>query len=58
MLFLEDHIQAVLPWLQAGATSCDAMVSCISATEVVKLTQDGPLRHAGEAERPDGALKR
>jgi magnesium chelatase subunit H len=39
MLFLDDHIRAVLPALQARRESCDAMVACLSAPEVVKLTR-------------------
>lgn len=41
MLFIEEHIQAVLPALQARRTSCDAMVVCMSATEVSRLTRIG-----------------
>jgi len=41
MLFMEDHIQAVLPALEARRTSCDAMVGCISASEIVRLTRLG-----------------
>ncbi len=44
MLFMEDHIQAVLPQLQARRESCDAMVACMSAPEVTKLTRMGRLR--------------
>ena len=41
MLFVEEHIQAVLPDLQARRDHCDAMVGCISAGEIVKLTRLG-----------------
>ena len=34
MLFMEDHIRAVLPALQARRDHCDAMVCCMSAGEV------------------------
>jgi magnesium chelatase subunit H len=44
MLFMEDHIQAVLPALQARREACDAMVGAMCAGEVVKLTKLGPLR--------------
>ena len=44
MLFMEDHIQAVLPALQARREACDAMVGAMCASEVVKLTKLGPLR--------------
>ena len=45
MLFMEDHIRAVLPALPARREHCDAMVCCMSAGEVVKLTRIGKLRH-------------
>lgn len=44
MLFMEEHIRAVLPALQARRESCDAMVACMSAPEVVRLTRIGKLR--------------
>ncbi len=44
MLFLEDHIRAVLPQLTARQNQCDAMVGLMSAGEVVKLTRMGDYR--------------
>ena len=41
MMFMEDHIQAVLPALTARRDACDAMVVCMSAGEVMKLTRVG-----------------
>ncbi len=41
MLFMEDHFQPVLPALNARRDHCDAMVSCMSAAEVMKLTRIG-----------------
>lgn len=41
MLFMENHINAVLPALTARSSECDAMAGCLSATEVVKLTRLG-----------------
>lgn len=41
MLFMDDHIRAVLPALQARRETCDAMVGCIAASEIVKLTRLG-----------------
>jgi magnesium chelatase subunit H len=41
MLFMEDHIQCVLPALQARRDTCDAMVVAMSAGEVAKLTRMG-----------------
>lgn len=39
MLFLDDHIKAVLGDLQARQEHCDAILGCMSATEVVTLTR-------------------
>ncbi|MEM1317181.1 MAG: DUF3479 domain-containing protein, partial [Pseudomonadota bacterium] len=41
MLFLEDHIKAILPDLEARRDHCDAMVGLMSAQEVAKLTRLG-----------------
>jgi len=41
MLFLEDHIQAVLPALEARRDACDAMIGLMSGSEIVKLTRMG-----------------
>ena len=41
MLFLDEQIAAVMDALQARRDSCDAMVCCMSAPEVVKLTRLG-----------------
>jgi magnesium chelatase subunit H len=52
MLFMEEHIQAVLPALQARRDDCDAMVACMSAPEVTKLTRLGNYR----MDRPESGL--
>ena len=44
MLFLEDHIRAVMPALEARRDDCDAIVGLMSAGEVVKLTRMGDYR--------------
>jgi magnesium chelatase subunit H len=41
MLFMEDHLRAVVPALQARRESCDAMVVCMSSGEAAKLTRMG-----------------
>lgn len=41
MLFLDEHIRAVLPDLEARRAHCDAMVCCLSAGEVLRLTRMG-----------------
>ena len=58
MLFLEEHIQAVLPALVARRPHCDAMLGLLSAGEVVKLTRLGRFDMAGEAKGPMALLKR
>jgi magnesium chelatase subunit H len=58
MLFLEDHIRAVLPALAARRDSCDAMLCCMSAGEVMRLTRLGRFNMAGEARGALAMLKR
>ena len=49
MLFLDDHIRAVMPALVARRDHCDAMMCCLSAGEVVKLTRLGKFDMSEEA---------
>ena len=58
MLFLDDHIRAVLPALAARRDGCDAMLCCMSASEITKLTRLGKFDMAGEAKGPVAMLKR
>jgi magnesium chelatase subunit H len=58
MLFLEDHIRAVLPALEARRNACDAMVCCLSAGEVVRLTRIGRFDMSGQASGVVAMLKR
>jgi magnesium chelatase subunit H len=58
MLFLDEHIRAVLPALQARREDCDAMLCCLSAGEVVKLTRLGRFDMSAEARGIMGLLKR
>lgn len=58
MLFLEDHIRAVLPALAARRESCDAMLGLLSAGEVMRLTRIGRFRMDAEATGVMGLLKR
>lgn len=58
MLFVDDHIQMVLPALKARKESCDAMVCAMSAAEVVKLTRMGPYRMDGSQKGPLAMLKK
>ncbi|CAO4196538.1 magnesium chelatase subunit H [Methylorubrum extorquens] len=39
MLFLDEHVRAILPAIQARRASCDAMIGCLSASEIVRTTK-------------------
>ena len=58
MLFLEEHISAILPDLRARRDGCDAMIGCISASEVVALTRLGGLDMSQPTSRAMGLIKR
>ena len=58
MLFLDDHIRAVLPALEARREACDAMVCCMSAGEVVRLTKLGKFSMAAGQGGPMAMLKK
>lgn len=58
MLFMEDHIQAVLPALKARAPHCDAIVGCLAAGEIIKLTRLGNFKMDGEQSGAMALLKR
>ncbi len=44
MLFMDEHIQMVMPALKARREACDAMICAMSAGDVVKLTRIGGFR--------------
>ncbi|MFN3615374.1 MAG: magnesium chelatase subunit H, partial [Rubrimonas sp.] len=58
MMFLDEHIQAIMPALQARRDGCAAMVAVMSSAEVVKLTRMGRLDMAVEQTGPLALLKR
>ena len=58
MLFLDDHIRAVLPALTARREECAAMLGLMSGAEVVKLTRMGDYRMDKPAKGPLAMLKR
>ncbi len=58
MLFMDEHIRAVLPDLEARRESCDAMVGALSAAEVVRLTRLGGFRMDKPTSGPIALLKR
>ncbi len=43
VIFLEEHIQMILPDLKARRDACDAMVGVIADQEIVQLTKMGDL---------------
>ncbi len=47
MLFIEEHVQAVLPALKARRETCDAMAVFMSAGEAIKLTKLGKFQMDG-----------
>jgi magnesium chelatase subunit H len=58
MLFMEDHIRAVMPALEARREQCDAMVVAMSAAEAVKLTKLGTFRMDAPQRGPLALLKK
>lgn len=58
LLFIEEHITAILPELQARRDACDAMIGVISAREVVQLTRMGELDMMKPATGPMKLLKK
>lgn len=58
MLFLEDHIRSILPALKARRDTCDAMVGCLSASEIVQLTRLDRFDMSKPASGPIALMKR
>jgi magnesium chelatase subunit H len=58
MLFLEEHIKAVLPALQARREHCDAMVCAMSAGDVMRQTRMGSFTMDGTTKGPLALLKK
>ncbi len=58
MLFLEDHVRAVQPALAARRADCDAMLCCMSAAEITKLTRLGRFDMSQEATGALAMLKK
>jgi len=48
MLFMEGHIDPVLPWLERRRADCDAMIGCMSAKPVAQLTRMGRFEMKGD----------
>lgn len=58
MLFMEDHINAVLPALKARRDKCDAMLCFMCAGEVMQLTRLGGFSMDGKSSGPLALLKK
>lgn len=58
LLFIEEHITAILPDLRARREQCDAMIGMISAKEVVSLTRMGDLDMTKPASGPMKLMKK
>ena len=58
MLFMSHQIDAILPHLQARREACDAILGCLSAAEVVKLTRLDRFRMDRPQSGPIALLKR
>ena len=58
MLFMEEHAQAVLPAITARRDTCGAVVCCMSAPEIVRLTRIGRFNMDGTQRGALDFLKR
>jgi len=58
MLFLEDHVRAVQPALAARRDGCDAMLCCMSAGDITRLTKLGKFDMSQEATGALAMLKK
>ncbi len=58
LLFIEEHIKAILPELEARRDHCDAMIGIIADPAIVKLTRMGDLDMAKPASGPMALLKK
>lgn len=54
LLFLDEHVSAILPALKARRDDCDAMVCMIADAQIVRLTRMGGL----DMSKPSGAFKK
>ncbi|SIT87986.1 cobaltochelatase CobN subunit [Yoonia rosea] len=58
LLFLEEHVKAILPAMQARRAHCDAMLGVIADSEIVKLTRMGDLDMSKPASGAMALLKK
>ena len=58
MLFMDAHVQRILPVLTEQRDRCDALVGCLAAPEITKLTRCGGLEMDGKESPALALLKR
>jgi magnesium chelatase subunit H len=58
MLFMDEHLRALLPSLQKRRAACDAMVVAMSSGDAMKLTKIGAFRMDAPQSGPLALLKR
>jgi magnesium chelatase subunit H len=58
MLFMQEHIDAVIEPLRARREHCDAMICCMCAGDIVKLTRMGKFSMDGGDSRARAFFKR
>ncbi|MEL7116893.1 MAG: cobaltochelatase subunit CobN, partial [Pseudomonadota bacterium] len=58
LLFLEDHVRAILPSLEARRPHCDAMIGMVSDAAIVKTTRMGNLDMGAPASGAMALLKK
>ena len=58
MVFLEDHVRALEPWLLEARERADAVLGCMAAGEIVRATKLGALDMSKPAGGLVGLLKR
>ncbi|MFK7957036.1 MAG: magnesium chelatase subunit H [Lysobacterales bacterium] len=58
MLFVDEHVQAILPDLKARREHCQAMVCFMSDGEIIRLTRVGKFDMSGKTSGPLALLKK
>lgn len=58
LLFLEEHLNAIVPDLKARRDDCDAMIGIVADAQIVKLTRMGTLDMGAPASATGKLLKK
>ena len=58
MVFLEDHIRTIEPWLAEARQRADAVLGCLSGTEIVRMTKLGDFDMSQPSSGALGLLKK